>query len=223
MPPMPFKVFISNKWGAEMKKITMIIACTAVALGGAHAELFTFDLANKQGASWDDVASGVYTNVGSGEFSLAATMYAYLNGSFSSGSTLNSTAAPAFGINATGSGDDTAYFDTNNGQEAVWIAFDRDVTVKSIVVASFAAGNVETGAYQVASGSLVNFTASGTYNIDTVLTQGSFFKVTAIDEGGGNGWSLTSFAVEAIPEPATLAMLGFGGLVTLVVRRMSRA
>lgn len=205
-----------------MKKLSIAtVAFMGIVVSSVFAELFTFDLVNKDGAPWDNVSFGIYTNTGT-LLTLEASMYAYLDGSYSSGSTLNSTAS-AFGINASETGDDTAYFDTNNGQEALWVSFNRDVTIKSITVASFTAGNVETGAYQVASGSLVDFTASGTYSIDTVLTQGSFFKVTAINEGGGNGWSLTSFTVEAIPEPAAVSMLSLGGLLTLIIRRISRA
>jgi len=148
-------------------------------------------------------------------------MYAYLDGVYSSGSDLNSTASD-FGINAVGTGDSSSLFDTDEGDEAVWISFNQDVTIKSIVVSSFSTGNVETGAYQVANGSIVDFTASDTYTIDTVLNQGGYFKVTAIDEGGGNGWSLDSFTVEAVPEPATIAMLGLGGLLTMIIRRSSR-
>ncbi len=201
-----------------MKKTMVVAAVMGMFANGVQAELFTFDLMNKDGAPWDGVSSGVYTNAGSG-LTVKASMFAYLDGSYSSGSQLNST-KDEFGINAAGNGDATSLFDTNNGQEALWVSFDRIVTIKSIAVSSFANGNVETGAYQVASGNLVNFTSSGTHSIDTALSQGSFFKVIAVNEGAGNGWSLNSFTVEAIPEPATIAMLGFGGLVACMARRM---
>lgn len=203
-----------------MKKTIVITVVIGMLFGGLHAELFTFDLINKEGASWDNVSSGIYTNTGIG-LTLRASMFAYLNGSNSSGSLLNSTASE-FGINAAGSGDATSLFDTNNGQEALWVSFDRAVTIKSMAVSSFTVGNVETGAYQVANGSLVNFTAGGTYTIDTAMNQGAFFKVIALNEGGGNGWTLNSFTVEAVPEPATLILLGFGGLAACVIRRVSR-
>lgn len=186
----------------------------------SYAELFTFNLINREGAPWDNVSSGIYTNTGIG-LTLRASMFAYLNGSNSSGSLLNSTASE-FGLNAAGSGDATSLFDTNNGQEALWVSFDRAVTIKSMEVSSFTVGNVETGAYQVANGSLVNFTAGGTYTIDTAMNQGAFFKVIALNEGGGNGWILNSFTVEAVPEPATLILLGFGGLAACIIRRVSR-
>ena len=203
-----------------MKK-AVIILFVGVVLNSVYAELFTFDLINKNGISWDGLSSGVYTNTGGGR-TLEASLSAYLNGSYSSGSQLNSTVSE-FGINAAGSGDDTALFDTNNGQEALWVSFNRAVTIKSITVSSFTGGNVETGAYKVAEGGLVNFTSSGTYTVDAVLNQGLYFKIIAVNEGGGNGWSLNSFTVEAVPEPATIAMLGLGGLVTGMIRRTMSA
>lgn len=203
-----------------MRKTVVAALCVLVLFGRARAELFAFDLVNKDGVVWDNVSAGIYTNAGS-LLTVRAAMYACLNGSVSTGSLLNSTVA-AFGINAAGTGDDTAYYDTNNGQESLWVSFDRDVIIKSITVASFSSGNTETGAYQVAHGMPVSFTSSGTYNIDTALTQGEFLKITAVDEGGGNGWSLSSFTIEAIPEPVTAFMLGFGGLAVWTVRRMAR-
>lgn len=194
--------------------------CFGMFVCSAYAELLIFDLLNKNGVSWDGVSSGVYTNAGSG-MTLKATMLSYLNGGYSSGSQLNSTLSE-FGINAAGSGDAASLFDTINGKEALWVSFDHAVVIKTITVSSFTAGNVETGAYQVAEGSLICFTANGTYTVDTTLNQGSFFKVTAVDVGGGNGWSLNSFTVEAVPEPATIVMLGFGGLAACIIRRASR-
>jgi hypothetical protein len=202
-----------------MKKIIAVGLFVGAALSGVRAELLTFDLVNKNGASWDGASSGVYTNVGSG-LTLEAAMFAYLNGSYSSGSQLNSTATD-FGINAAGTGDATSLFDTVNGQEALWVSFNRTVAIKSITVSSFAVGNVETGAYQVANGSLVNFTASGTYTIDAALNQGDYFKTIAVNTGGGNGWILNSFTV-SFPEPATFGLAGFGGLLAWIVRRASR-
>jgi hypothetical protein len=203
-----------------MKKAIIITAVVGMFCSSSYAELFTFNLINREGAPWDNVSSGIYTNTGIG-LTLRASMFAYLNGSNSSGSLLNSTASE-FGLNAAGSGDATSLFDTNNGQEALWVSFDRAVTIKSMEVSSFTVGNVETGAYQVANGSLVNFTAGGTYTIDTAMNQGAFFKVIALNEGGGNGWILNSFTVEAVPEPATLILLGFGGLAACIIRRVSR-
>jgi hypothetical protein len=203
-----------------MNKAIIITALMGMALNGVCAELFTFDLLNKEGASWDNVSSGVYANAGS-TLTLQASMYAYLDGNSSTESLLNSTATE-FGINAAGSGDATSLFDTNNGQEALWVSFDRAVTIKSITVSSFTAENVETGAYQVADGTLVNFTASDTYTVDTAMSQGSFFKIIAVDEGGGNGWILNSFTVEAVPEPAVSGLFGLGGLMAWMIRRASR-
>ena len=202
-----------------MKKIIAVVLFVGAALSGVRAELFTFDLVNKNGASWDGASSGVYTNVGSG-LTLEAAMFAYVDGSYSSGSQLNSTATD-FGINAAGTGDATSLFDTVNGQEALWVSFNRAVTVKSITVSSFSGGNVETGAYQVANGSLVNFTASGTYTIDAALNQGEYFKTIAVNTGGGNGWILNSFTV-SVPEPVTFGLAGFGGLMAWIIRRASR-
>jgi len=203
-----------------MRKAVASFVCLGMFISSAYAELFTFDLLNKNGVSWDGVSSGVYTNAG-GEMTLKATMFSYLNGGYSSGSQLNSTLSE-FGINAAGSGDATALFDTINGKEALWVSFDHAVVIKTITVSSFTVGNVETGAYQVADGSLVRFTANGNYTIDTALDQGSFFKVTAVDVGGGNGWILNSFTAEAVPEPATVVMLGFGSLAVCIIHRASR-
>ena len=203
-----------------MKHLVAITVFAGMMISSGDAELLTFDLINKNGTSWDGLSAGVYTNAATG-LSLEASLYAYLNGAYSAGSQLNSTAAE-FGINASGSGDETALFDTNNGQEALWVSFDRMVRIKSITVASFTAGNVETGAWQVADGPMVNFTSSGTYDVDALLNPGAYFKVIAINEGGGNGWSLNSFTVEALPEPATALMLGFGGLTAAVIRRATR-
>lgn len=204
-----------------MQKAIMVAVFMSLFLNSVYAELFTFDLINKNGASWDGVSSGVYTNTGSG-LTLKAAMFAYLNGSISPGSQLNSTVSE-FGINAAGSGDAPSLFDTVNGREAMWVSFDRAVTIKSITVSSFTGGNVETGACQVANGSLVNFTASGSYAIDTALAQGSFFKTIAVNTGGGNGWSLNSFTVEAVPEPLSFSLMGLGGFIARQIRRMACA
>jgi hypothetical protein len=189
----------------------------------ASAEVFTFTLKGNDGAVWDGVSSGVYANAGT-SFTLEATLHAYLDGSASSGSLLNSGGSE-FGINADGSGDASLAFDTINGKESVWISFSEAVTVKSITVSSFSTtGTKETGSYQVADGSVVEFSGSGTYgNIDTILAKDTYFKVAAVEDGDGNGWSLDSFEVEAVPEPVTVSMLTLGGLLIWIVRRVSCA
>jgi hypothetical protein len=207
---------MSNK-GAVMKKI--IAGVVLLLFSRAGAELFTFNLL-QDGAPWDNAPSGVYTNVQGGK-TLEASLFAYLDGSYSPSSRLNATSTD-FGINAPSATDQSALFDTQDGQEALWVSFNHSVTVKSFTVSSFATGNTETGAWQVAEGSVTPFTASGTYTVDTALAQGSFFKVIALDQGGGNGWRLSSFTVESVPEPASLALIGLGGFLLHALRRRSR-
>jgi len=195
--------------------ITLLVLCVVFSVS---SDVFTFDLIDKDSEPWDGQSTGVYANDNDGAtFSLEATMYAYLDGGYSAGSYLNSTSSD-FGINADGTTDASSLFDTNEGAEALWVKFNYAVTIKSIVVSDFSSG-VETGAYQVADGSVSQFTDSGEYVINTTLIKDDFFKVIAVDEGTGNGWRMNSFTVEAVPEPATMSMIGIAGALALLVRR----
>ncbi len=53
----------------------------------------------------------------------------------------------------------------------------------------------------------------------------SYYLQWTGDDAGGSGsrdeFSLDNINIEAVPEPATLAMLGIGGLLTLTIRRLA--
>ncbi len=166
------------------------------------------------GGGLDGMASGSFTQQG---VQMTATSFVT-----NEASVFNSTNTGGFGINQTGSGDDTDGFDftgANAGEEAegLILSFDQNVDLVSIDIGSFNAGNDEititVGGTTVATittgglSSLGDFSVAANTDVEIITTGGVY----------GNGWSLNSFTVT--PEPGSLSLLAVAGVMGLRIRR----
>jgi len=170
-------------------------------VAASSADAAFFDLRGTQGSEVDDAAVGLTT-----VDTITATLTA-------SSGTLNQTTS-AFGVNATGTGDDTDELDSDLGTESITITFDKPVTFDSFSVSSFGSG--ELGEYSVNGGTFVEINATDTYAVGQNLAIGETF---VIRHKAGIGFSFDDFTVTEIPEPASLALTGLAGLALLARRR----
>ena len=168
----------------------------------AQAFSITFNLLGSEGTAVDGLATGDVTNDG-----LTATLTA-------NDGKLNQTAS-WFGINASGSGDDTDQIDNGSGvAEFVTIMFDQLVTFDQLVLSSFT--GAEQASLTIAGGSPIlldgTVPAIDVYNFSTnnIVSIG---QSVILAYSTGNGFSFDEFTVTtseptAVPEPATIALLG---------------
>jgi hypothetical protein len=170
----------------------------------AQALSITFNLRGSEGSVVDGLATGPVTKDG-----LTATLTA-------NDGKLNQTAS-WFGINASGSGDDTDQIDNGSGvAEFVTIMFDQLVTFDQLVLSSFTTS--ETAALTIAGGSLTLL--DGTvpaidvydFSTDNIVSIGQSV-ILAYSTGRGfsfDEFTVTTSASTAVPEPATIVLLGIG-------------
>ena len=132
---------------------------------------------------------------------------------------LNRTSS-GFGVNGAGT-DDT---DGLNAGQYIDLVFNQDVSFESMNISSWGAsdaGVVQLGPVFDAQGSLAkNDTAFG---FDVLKASSHSVRILATaDSGATNGFSVNSFTVDAIPEPAVLGLLGIGSGFMLLTRKRRR-
>jgi hypothetical protein len=191
-----------------MKKVLLIVlAGSSCALAGV-----TFDLFNSAGLySYLEGSSGPlnYTNSG-----LVAVFSA-------SGGTMHRTSS-GFGIDAPGSGDVTYALDSG---EQLRTSFDQAVEITNLDFRGFETGEVfsiviGTATNSIAWDDLSNKT-SDSYTLSAPWTVSAGTEIRFAVSGAASV-SLDGLTVNVIPEPATMAMLGLGGLLAIVIRGASR-
>lgn len=208
-----------DRIGIPMKKAAFIslLMCLVTSLNGQIT--FSFH----DGASILTSGSDLDTGGSSGTSlvgGVTLSAEAYL-ARVSAGTVFNG-ASDGFGINASGTGDETQRFDNDNGIESMVFSFDVGGTFNTIdfefiedaaeAVLSFDGGN----SYDIFAGSSTE-TTGGTTDFHTITeTFIAGQEITLAVSGtavSGENFSLQAFTItpSAIPEPSTYALI-FGGL-----------
>ncbi len=188
-----------------MKKTLLIAMVVAGFTASTFASLIVFDLLGDPSiySELDNLASASVTNGG-----LVATLTA-------SEGVLNRT-TDGFGINGIGT-DDT---DALNLGQYIDVVFDQAVTFSNLNVSSWGvsdAGEVQLGSAFDSQGS-ISGTGDTAYNFS--VDAGAIVRIrSTAGSSATNGFSVDSFTVEAIPEPAVMGFIGLTGLSLLVTRR----
>ena len=134
---------------------------------------------------------------------------------------LNQTAS-AFGVNVEGNtcggAEDADELDNGCVGESIDVVFSHDVFLNSLRVSSF--GATDDGTVTMGASSYL-ITVTGLHNLGNVyLTAGTPMNVAYT---AGNGFSFDNFTVTAVPEPASLFLLGSGiAAVAAKVKRRRR-
>lgn len=190
-------------------KNTVIVAIVICLLAGlAESAVITFDFRNNPDlyTALDDLAGPVsFTNAG-----LVATFTA-------SEGAMNRTTS-GFGINGVSGSDDTDAFDIG---EWITITFNQDVTITNVTVSSWSAG-ADEGQVKFGGSTAYTISSTGSHVLDYAISAGTVLRIENTAGTFGNGWSLDSINVSAVPEPATFGLLGLGGLMVWMLRRASR-
>jgi hypothetical protein len=187
-----------------MKKLCFL-PVLFLALSFVTAQNVTFTFGNNNGlgesqAALDGLASGSVTVSG-------LTLSAAANSG-----TFNSTSTLGFGINASPSTTDTTTsFDET---DAMTFSFNKPVTFNSIDLNLFGSG--ESGFFTYTGGTIQITTDPFTFTNVSLAAN----EVVTFGNNSGSSFSLQSFNVTVIPEPATWMLMGVGLL--LGVQRLRR-
>ena len=130
---------------------------------------------------------------------------------------LNSTAT-SLGINAAGT-DDTDAFDSILGDVATF-SFNQAVSITQLDFTTFTAGEVfDFAGAIINNGDLSNGTTDVyDFTVPLDIAANTQFSIQATSGTIGIE-AMTLTAVAAVPEPSSIALLGLGGLATLLRRR----
>lgn len=208
-----------------MKKTVGVILAT-VALCAFCAQATTLSFNNTGGPSTGDyldnmLVSGTQTNVPEiSGLNITATFGA-VGGTVDY---LNATTTQ-LGINSDLLNEGTSYFDTG---EWLALAFDKDVNVTRFKFANFTAGDSVKITWNTTILTLNDADLNGVneYVVDWDVSASDTIRFDAMGKSTptstSGGFGLLEMDMTVVPEPATFAMLGFGGLVAIFVRRASR-
>lgn len=142
---------------------------------------------NVSGVQFDLRDSSVEALDGSDSFSLSAgAITATLSAVVVGGTGVFNRTSTGFGINASGSGDDTDGIDGDNGVESVSITFDFDILLNSISASGFSSS--DEGRLVIAGFGPRTIDSSGTFSFitDNIVTAG---QSVVLSFSLGNGFS----------------------------------
>ena len=131
---------------------------------------------------------------------------------------LNATASQ-LGINSDLAGEGTSYFDTG---EWLAFAFDADVNVTRFKFASFTAGDSVRITWDTVDLTLVDsdLNMNNEYLVNWAVATSDTIRFEALGKSAvtsTGGFGLVE--MDVVPEPATIAMFGVGGLLVFLTRR----
>lgn len=192
-----------------MKKIILMMTLILSVASVVHAEV-TFDMfgdAALYGYLDNQPGPLNYTNTG-----IVATFEGV-------GGDMNRTTS-GFGIDAPGSGDTTYALDTG---EALHISFDQAVTITGLDFRNFEDGEninviIGTTTNTVAWADLTNQSSDFVTNLSWAVSSGTTISFEVV----GLADIIAVDAITVVPEPATVGMLGLGGLLAIMIRRSTR-
>jgi hypothetical protein len=201
-----------------MNMKNVLLALIIGAALAANAELILFDNTGSPGTGDNlDGLSSVPTTINVPEISgLEMTITAILGSD--TGAELNSTAT-SLGINSDNDSDTDA-FESALGQGFTF-RFNQDVSITQLDFTNFESGEtISFAGSTIAYGDLSNGTTD-VYDFSTPLEISANTGITLLATSGTIG--IEAMTASVVPEPATMAMLAIGGVLSIVIRRVKRA
>jgi hypothetical protein len=193
-----------------MKSGTLLSLASLITLSITPAALAVqFDLRGAAGAALDGMSSGSVLEGG-----ITATVSSQIPG-------LLNQISGGFGINASGSGDETHLLDDGSGvTESIGISFDVDVLFTGLALSLFSAG--EEGSLLIPGQSPLSLLDTGAGDDIYTFASNNFVPAgqsVILSHVSGNGFSFDSFTVEraAVPVGGSTLPLLLAPLLGLVV------
>jgi len=203
-----------------MKTLAIVALIFAGMAGSLRADAITYNFTGNGGAFDFQSKTGSITTNG---ITMTFEAFALVGGELDPGAELNA-ASGSFGVNNGISGDNTSRLNVDQWITITFNVFDPSIT--SINLQTVTLGTITSGFsgyYQIDDGSQVAIASKGDYVVNPVVDVIGKTLTVAITAGAtdttSNGAIFQGITVDAVPEPAVMGLLGFGGLLTLLVRR----
>ena len=204
--------------------LPVFIAMLALPVSQVSADVVVFELLNDSNESFDfDAPTGSFTDPSG----LVADFTAIVAGNVG---VLNATGA-SLGVNAENGvilgnpNDDTQQLDEDQGAESIEIAFSGSVSAALTGISIVGFGADDAGTLDIGGVSTAIAAGTGTDLSAFASTElvGDTLTIAFTAGSGGNGFGVETltFHVKAVPEPTSLAFLGFGSVLVLGRRRRS--